>query len=133
MCTIRVQYVEGDYIMCMTSRYLLSFFHQCHDTVKSLSLSLYNRSTTSFYFRTVGRTVAGNIEIMSLEIIIYLRCLHWCVSPLCNDMTSRQSSPAEKILYIVEAFFYHHSVVIQHLVSDRLLSLILKENVHNVR
>jgi hypothetical protein len=37
------------------------------------------------------------------------------------------------VLCNVVPFFYHHSVVIQHLVSDRLLSLISKENVHNVR
>ena len=61
-----VQYYEGDYILCMTSRYLLSFLHQCHVTTKSPSVSLYNRSTTSFYFRTVGRTVAGNIEILKI-------------------------------------------------------------------
>ena len=30
-------------------------------------------------------------------------------------------------------FFYHRSMMIQHLVSDRRLSLISKENVHNVK
>ena len=30
-------------------------------------------------------------------------------------------------------YFYHHSVVIQHLVSDRLLSLISKVYLHNVK
>jgi len=49
-----------------------------------------------------------------------------------NDMTSWQSSSAEKISLNVAPFFYHHSVVIQNLVSDRILSLISKENVHNV-
>ena len=49
-----------------------------------------------------------------------------------NDISSWQSSSAEKISLNVVPFFYHHSVVIQNLVSDRILSLISKENVHNV-
>jgi hypothetical protein len=48
--------------------------------------------------------------------------------PRSNYMTSWQSSLCATL---------HHSfitrVVIQHLVSDRLLSLILTENLHNVR
>ena len=50
-----------------------------------------------------------------------------------NYMTSCQSSSAENVSYNIVPFFYHHSVVIQHLVSDTLyqrrLSLISKENV----
>ena len=53
--------------------------------------------------------------------------------PHSNDMTSSQNSLAEKISCNVEPFFYHHNVVIQHLVSDRLLPLNSKENVQNVR
>ena len=49
-----------------------------------------------------------------------------------NDMTSWQSSSAENVSCNVAPFFYHHSVVIQHLVSDKQLSLISKENLHNV-
>ena len=59
-----------------------------------------------------------------------------CFVSHSNDMTSCQSSSAEKVLCNVAPFFYHHSVAIhfvQHFVSDRLLSLISKENVHNVR
>jgi hypothetical protein len=43
-------------------------------------------------------------------------------------MTSLQNSSVEKISCNVATFFYHHSVVIQHLVSDMLLSLNSKEN-----
>jgi len=43
-----VQYSEGDYIVCMVSRYLLTFINQGHVTIRSLSRSLYNRSTTLF-------------------------------------------------------------------------------------
>ena len=53
--------------------------------------------------------------------------------PHSNNMTSWKNSSAEKISCNVAPFFYHHSVVIQHLVSDRLLSLNSKENVQNVR
>jgi hypothetical protein len=56
-----------------------------------------------------------------------------CFVSHSNDMTSCQSSSAENVSCNVAPFFYHHSVVIQHLVSDKLLSLISKENVHNVR
>jgi hypothetical protein len=50
-----------------------------------------------------------------------------------NGMTSCQSSSAENVSCNVAPFFYHHSVVIHHFVSDRRLLLISKENVHNVR
>jgi hypothetical protein len=39
-------------------------------------------------------------------------------SPHYSDMTSWQNSSAEKISCNVAPFFYHHSVVIQHFVSD---------------
>ena len=39
----------------------------------------------------------------------------------------------DMILCSVAPSFYHHSVVIQHLVSDRLLSFISNESVHNVK
>ena len=77
-----VQYSEGDYILCMTSRY---FFH-------------------SF----------TNVRLL-------------CFVSHSNDMTSCQSSSAENVSCNVTPFFYHHSVVIQHLVSDRQLSLISKK------
>ena len=56
-----------------------------------------------------------------------------CFVSHSNDMTSCQSSSIENVSCNVAPFFYHHSVVIQHLVSDRRLSLISKENVYNVR
>ena len=68
----------------------------------------------------------------------YFFCSFTNVRLLCfvshsNDMTTCQSSSAENVSCNVVPFFYHHSVMIQHLVSDRRLSLISKENVHNVR
>jgi hypothetical protein len=56
-----------------------------------------------------------------------------CFTPYSNDMTSWQNSSAVKISCNFAPFFYHHSVVIQPLVSDSLLSLSAKENVQNVR
>jgi hypothetical protein len=43
-----------------------------------------------------------------------------CFTPHSNDMTSWQNSSEEKISCNVAPFFYHHSVVIQHFVSDTL-------------
>ena len=83
-----IQYSEGDYILCMTSRY---FFH-------------------SF----------TNVRLL-------------CFVSHSNGMMSCQSSSAGNVSCNVAPFFYHHSVVIQHLVSDRRLSLISKENIYNVR
>jgi hypothetical protein len=70
-----VQYSEGDYILCMTSRY---------------------------FFRSFT-----NVRLL------------YCVIH-SNGMTSCQSSSAENVSCNVAPFFYHHSVVIQHLVSDTL-------------
>jgi hypothetical protein len=70
-----VQYSEGDYILCMTSR---NFFR-------------------SF----------PNVRLL-------------CFVSYSNDMTSCQSGLTENVSCNVAPFFYHHSVVIQHLVSDTL-------------
>ena len=70
-----VQYSEGDYILCMTSRY---FFH-------------------SF----------TNVRLL-------------CFVSHSNGMTSCQCSSAENVSCNVAPFFYHHSVVIQYLVSVTL-------------
>jgi hypothetical protein len=43
-----------------------------------------------------------------------------CFVSHSNGMMSCQSSLAENVLCNVAPFFYHHSVVIQHLVSDTL-------------
>jgi hypothetical protein len=87
-----VQYSQGDYILCMTSR---NFF----------------RSFT-------------HVALL-------------CFVSHSNDMTSCQCSLAEKVSCNVAPFFYHQcgdtTSCIRHLVSDRLLTLISKENVHNVR
>ena len=74
-----VQYSEGDYILCMTSRY---------------------------FFRSLT-----NVRLL-------------CFVSHSNGMTSCQSSSAENVSCNVAPFFYHHTMVIQHLVSDRRLSLI---------
>ena len=70
-----VQYLEGDCILCITSRYFCRSF--------------------------------TNVTLL-------------CFVSHSNDMTSWQSSTAENISWNVVPFFYHHSVVIQHLVSDTL-------------
>jgi hypothetical protein len=118
----------------------LMFDHfQCHCTI-----------IWQAFLRNLDCTVAGNIETMSLEMriwpwiydtLIYIneytlnsRFVYVDVFSLhSNEMTSWQSSSAEKMSCNIVPFFYHHSVVIQHLVSDMRLSLISKENVHNIR
>jgi hypothetical protein len=70
-----VHYSEGDYILCMTSRY---------------------------FFRSFT-----NVRLL-------------CFVSHSNDMKSCQSSSAENVSCNVAPFFYRHSVVIQHLVSDTL-------------
>jgi hypothetical protein len=70
-----VQYSEGDYILCMTSRYFFPFIHQRQVTVFCLTFQWY--------------------DVMS-------------------------SSSTENVSCNVAPFFYQHSVVIQHLVSDAL-------------
>jgi len=79
-----VHYSQGDYILCMTSRY-------------------FSRSFT-------------NARLL-------------CFVSHSNDMTSyrQRTSRAPSRHYFITTV-----VVIQHLVSDRLHSLISKENVHNV-
>ena len=61
------------------------------------------------------------------DVTLFFSFIH--VKLLCfvshsNDMMSYQSSSAENVSCNVAPFFHHHSVVIQHLVSERRLSLI---------
>jgi hypothetical protein len=96
-----------------------------------------------------------SIRVVCLELFPLYLCNHMsscmdvgaflCQSPIKLIWNSQRiktiASPihplpqyeSENILCNVTPFFYHYSVVIQHLVSDRQLSLISKENVHNVR
>jgi hypothetical protein len=128
-----VQYYEGDYIFCMTSRYLLPFLHQCHVTAKSLSVSLYNRSTTSFYYGNVGRTVAGNIEILSLDIIICLRCLFWCAFPRISMIWRHDNVVRQKGSRTTSRHYSITTVWWYNTLSDGLRSLISKRNVENIK
>ena len=73
------------------------------------------------------------------DVTLFFPFFHQCHRLLCfvshsNDMTSCQSSLAENVSCNVAPFFYRDTTsCIRHLLSDRLLSLISKENVHNVR
>jgi hypothetical protein len=136
------------------------FIHQCQVTVFCLSVNADIYLYSGFVIMLIsaaesnpgtGRTVHYlTLSTFSVEIkesrLSDTRC---CITRyffrsftnvrlLCfvshsNDMTSCQSSSVENVSCNVPPFFYHHSVVIQHLVSDRRLSLISTENVDNVR
>jgi hypothetical protein len=67
------------------------------------------------------------VHDVTLFFPFFHQCQLLCFVSHSNDMTSCQSSLAENVSCNVAPFFYHHSVVIQHLVSDRLLSLISKK------
>ena len=75
-----------------------------------------------------------DVTFVAVHYIALLTLLTFtCFTPLSNDMTSFQNISAENVSCNVPLFFYHHSVVIQHLVSDWLHSLNSKENVQNVK
>ena len=82
-----VQYPQGDYIVCLTSRHFFRYF--------------------------------TNVTV--------------CFVSHSNDMTSCQSSSTENVSFNVAPQCGNTTSCIRHLVSDRILSLISKENVHNVR
>jgi hypothetical protein len=51
-----VQYSQGDYILCMTSRYFFPFFHQCQVTVFCLTFQLtltLTLTSSSFYTQRI--------------------------------------------------------------------------------
>ena len=80
---------RGLYFVLM-SHYLLPFIHQCHVTVQSLSVSLYNRLTKLFWrnlYWKYWNYVLGNENIkrnsrytIRKNDSLCLRCLHWCFS-----------------------------------------------------
>ena len=86
---ILVQYSEGDYILCMTSRY----FFRSFTNVRLLCFVSHSNGMTS---------------CQSRERLVQRRAI--LLSPQCGDTTS----------------------CIRHLVPDRRLSLISKENVYNL-
>ena len=143
-----VQSSEGEYIVCMVSRYLLTFINQGHVTIRSLSRSLYNRPTTLFGQKcgpcSCRNNETENIIVNSRYIIFIWMNEHLTLTLLTlltlmsifthfNVIPSWKRSSVKKILCNVTPFFDHNSGVIQNLVSYWLFSLISKENVLNVR
>ena len=122
----KVLYQHTMYVICLSNISLKTNFKQIKRVELKIT-NLYNtlRETTFCAWRHV-------ICCRPFFCIVYVAYID-VFSPHSNDMTSWQNSSAEKISCNVVPFFYHHSVVIQHLVSDRLLSLNSKEKVQNVR
>ena len=87
------------------------------------NIRLYDKNSESDYFfflhqnQNIFSATVG-IRILLFPSFINARLL--CFVSHSNDMTSCQSSSAENVSCNVAPFFYHHSVVIQHLVSDTL-------------
>ena len=122
------------HIFCCRWWYSRFNHFQCHNIIVG----------QHFFWRNVDRTFAGNIETMSLVMTIWpwiynlnewtlnsrISCIAYAYIDLfstnSNDMTSWQNSSTEMISCHFAPFFYHHSVVIQHLVSDRKLSSMSK-------
>jgi len=121
------------HIICCCSFKNVTLHLQCHYIYCPTRLLLEKCAIHVFVLDPI---IARNIEYMSLEMWIWLLihdiliCLrndwiwineHWTLFSLhSNTMTSCTSSPAENVLCNIAPFFYHHSVGIQHLVSDTL-------------
>ena len=111
-----------------------------HHTMYVISLSNISIKTS---FRQIARVELKCVQYSERDYTVCMTSRYFfrsftnvrllCFVSHSNDMTSCQSSSAENVSCNVAPFFYHRSVVIQHLVSDRRLSLIAKENVYNVR
>ena len=111
-----------------------------HHTMYVIILSNISIKTN---FKQIAKVELKCVQYSEGDYILYMTSRYFfrsftnvrllCFVSHSNDMTSCQSSSAEYVSCNVAPFFYHHSVVIQHLVSDRQLSLISKENVYNVR
>ena len=94
-------------------------------------------------FKQISKVELKCVQYSEGDYILYMTSRYFfrsftnvrllCFVSHSNGMTSCQSSSAENVSCNVAPFFYHHTVVIQHLVSDRRYSLISKENVYNVR
>jgi hypothetical protein len=112
-----------------------------HHTMYVISLS--NISSIKMNFKQISKVELKCVQYSEGDYILYMTSRYFfrsftnvrllCFVSHSNGMTSCQSSSAENVSCNVAPFFYHHTVVIQHLVSDRRYSLISKENVYNVR
>jgi hypothetical protein len=137
-----VQYSNEDYIFYMTSRYVLPFIYQsrvtvrdhfqCHCTIVRQYAFLekfWQYRCRKYWNYALEIKIRQWIRDIYYEWMIIKQSLCLSLTLICsplhsNNMTSWQSSSAEQIWCNVTPFFYHHSVVIQHLVSDRLISSI---------
>ena len=97
---------------------------QCYDVMTTLTLHS-NAMTSWQCFPCIPMLWRHDNAFLAFQCYDVMTTL----SLHSNAMTSWQSISSNKIFCNVAPFFYHHSVVIQHLVSDRLLSLISQEGV----
>jgi hypothetical protein len=113
------------YVNCCRSftEVTLLFDHfQCHCTIVRQHSFLINMDRTVAHGNE-KMTMNSQYEWMNIKKSLSLRCWHWCGFPRIpmiwrHDKVVQQR--AEKISRNVTPFFYHHSVVIQHLLSDTL-------------
>ena len=155
--SVVVQYFVSDRACCVNKYHYESLSRRVvmrlvHATGKTWYKVLYqhtiyviNLSNISIKtnFKQIARVELKCVQYSEGDYILYMTSRYFfrsftnvrllCFVSHSNDMTSCQSSSAENVSCNVAPFFYHHSVVIQHLVSNRQLSLISKENVYNVR
>ena len=82
-------------------------------TVQTLSVSLYNPTTLLKRKRGPYNCRKYWYYVFTLSTLMFS-------SPDSNDMTSWKRKSAENVSCNVAQFFYHHSVVIQHLLSDTM-------------
>ena len=131
------QNFESDYIVCMTSPNVLPFIHRRHAT---LSVSLYNRSKTLLLENCAIVFMYWNIETMFLDMRIWLSIRdtiicqvwmseHWSLFLYISILWRHEEIVRQR----TSCTMLRHSVVMQHRVSDRPLSIISKENIHNVK
>ena len=110
----KVLYHHTMYVISLSNISIKTNFQQITRVEIKLT-NLYNtlRETTFCVWCQRLFVVIHSIALLTLLTLT-------CLTLHSNDMMSWQNSLAEKILCNVAPFFYHHSVVIQHLVSDTL-------------
>ena len=140
-----IQYFEGNYILCMTSCYLLplirSMSRYCSTTfsvtVQSVNNAFFLEMWTVMLSEILklcpwiweyGREFARhNYEWMNIKQSLCLCCFLSMCFPRIPMIWRHDKVNRQRRSRATSRHFFYHTWYVQHLVSERLLSLISKE------
>ena len=140
MARIELKVTNCNRILRATTLYAWRHQMCCRSFIDVTLVSLYNRSKTLLLENCAIVFMYWNIETMFLDMRIWLSIRdiiicqvwmseHWSLFLYISILWRHEEIVRQR----TSCTMLRHSVVMQHRVSDRPLSIISKENIHNVK